>query len=267
MRYGVDLAFQEPCLMTLIITPTYRRYECYCDTLVRLMDRMWPDHPEIWFLTDGSGISHKNTIRFPNANWTQILNGGLKQIRSVYPELKYAYLILEDLYPVWCCNPDTLSASYEAACKAELDLVFFYPDGGKPVTDGHIDIHGVRFQTMATDFKYYTSLQPALWKFDYLMEVSEYAIRERIDNPWQFEFMNLGRKHYKASYDWPCAFSGFFHEGRVNLEAVRQLKIREFSGLRRRLMAEYVRQLPAHAVRIIAGKLSRGATRAIRALQ
>jgi hypothetical protein len=253
--------------VSLILTPTYTRYERYCDTLVRLMDRMWPQHPEIWFLTDGNGISYKNTIQIPNGNWTQVLNGGLKRIRSVYPDLQYAYLILEDLYPLWECDADTLAQNYGASWKAGLDLVLFYPPGRSPDIDGEVDVRGVQFETLASDFRYYTSLQPALWKFDYLMDVSEHALNRGVKTPWQFEFINLGRRHYKSSYDWPCAFSGLFHEGRVNLEAVRQLNIREFSGLRRRLMAEYVRQLPAHAVRTIAGKLSRGVTRAIRAVQ
>jgi hypothetical protein len=231
------------------------------------MDRMWPGHPEIWFLTDGNGISYKNTIRVHDGNWTQVLHGGLTQLYAAYCDLKYVYLILEDLYPLSECHSGKLAQDYKATTEAELDLVFFYPHGPAPAVERELSICGTGFQPMVSDFPYYTSLQPALWKFDYLMEVSEYAIATGIDNPWKFEFINLGRRHYKSFYEWPSAFSGLFRDGRVNLQALRLLKAKEFSGLRRQLMVEYMRSVPSHMVGVARGKISRGLTRALRFAQ
>jgi hypothetical protein len=249
----------------LIITPTFTKYERYCDTLVLLMDQMWPGHPEIWFFTDGSGISHKNTIQIPNANWTQILHDGLQQLRSTYPDLKHVYLVLEDLYPLWACRGDTLEQTRRVAEEAELDVVFFFADGSTPDIDSEILLYDLKLQVLPSWYRYYTSLQPALWKFDYLMEVTEYALARGIGNPWEFEFINLGKTHYKSVYDWPCPFSGLFKEGRVNLNALRHLKAKGFGRFRRQLLAQYVRQLPGYAANAAAGRLRRGLTRVLHA--
>jgi hypothetical protein len=250
--------------MSLIITPTYSRNERYCDTLVRLMDRMWPGHPEIWFLTDGNTIAHKNTIRFPGASWTQILHGGLNQIRSRFPDLEDVYLILEDLYPLWECQGETLARIHQAARKTAFGAVLFFTHecqplaGGERAIDGELRTDGVRFERLSLRYSHYSSLQPALWNLEHLMSVTEYALRNNLHDPWHFECINMGgRIHYMSEYHWPCIFGGLFTEGRVNLKAVRQLKNREFSGFKRSLLIEYFQQLPAHAIQ----RASRGMQR------
>jgi hypothetical protein len=242
--------------MSLIITPTYSRNERYCDTLVQLMDRMWPGHPDIWFLTDGNTIAHKNTIRFPGANWTQILHSGLKQIRSMFPEIGDVYVILEDLYPLWECQAETLARVHQAARKTAFGAVLFFTHecqpmaGGERAIDGELTIDGVRFERLSPRYSHYSSLQPALWNLEHLMSVTEYALRNNLHDPWRFEFINLGsRVHYMSEYHWPCIFGGLFSEGRVNLKAVRRLAGDEFAGFRRRLLVEYWQQMPGFALR------------------
>ena len=233
--------------MSLIITPTYSRNERYCDTLVRLMDHMWPEHPEIWFLTDGNTIAHENTIQFPGANWIQILHGGVSQLRSRYPDARHVYLILEDLYPVWECREETLSQIHRAALEASLNVVFFFAYQCQPPVEGAVAAGGVTFHEMSREFQYYTSLQPALWNLDYLLTVCEHALQAGLETAWEFEWINLGRRHHVAEYHWPCIFNGLFTQGRVNLEAVRQLKAKPFSGFKRQLLMEFIGDLPRHS--------------------
>jgi hypothetical protein len=248
----------------LIITPTYSRNERYCDTLVRLMDRMWPGHPEIWFLTDGDGITHKNTLRFPGANWTQILHRGLAQIHSMFLDLEDVYLILEDLYPLWECQGETLAHIQQAAKRSDFGVVLFFAHQCQPFAegeraiDGALTIDGVRLERLSPRYVYYSSLQPALWDLEHLMSVTDYALRNNVHDPWGFEFINLGGPaHYMSEYHWPCIFGGLFTEGRVNLRAVRHLSGGEFAGFRRSLFIEYLQQLPGYTI----GKATQGVQR------
>jgi hypothetical protein len=252
--------------MTLILSPTHSKYEPWCDTLVKLMDQMWPGHPELWFLTDGNGIRHPNTLSFAGANWTQILHRGLLEIRSRYPELKYVYLILEDLFPLGPCDTQLLDRTLEVAQRAKLDVVLFFTEGCLPDVDSEVTVEGLRLRPLSGSFRYHSSLQPALWRLDYLLEVTAHAMAQGITDPWAFEFINLGRRHYKSPYHWPCVFSGLFFEGRVNWPAIGRIQAREFSAFRFRLLALYLRQWPGYRFRTIFGKLRRGVARAVRAL-
>jgi hypothetical protein len=214
------------------------------------MDYMWPGHPEIWFLTDGDTIAHQTTIQFPGANWIEILHGGLTKLRSRYPEMEYVYLILEDLYPVWECQAETLSMIHRAALDGSFDVVLLFAHRCRPPVGPAISAGGVTFYELSPGYQYYNSLQPALWKLDYLLAACEHALHKGIETAWEFEWLNLGRTHYVAEYHWPCIFNGLFTQGRVNLGAVRRLKAKPFAKFRRQLVTEYILDLPRYGFQV-----------------
>jgi hypothetical protein len=125
--------------------------------------------------------------------------------------------------------PD-LEGGSEVSCRERLLT-------DKQATDGEVAVDGIELRWFSGSFPYYSSLQPGLWDLDRLFAVADYAIKNIVHDPWQFEFINLsGAVHYLSAYHWTCVFNRSFYEGHVSIKAVRHLKAPEFSRFRRSLL-------------------------------
>ena len=222
-----------------IVTPTYWRYEKYCDVALALMDSMWPGHPRVWFIADGQGIKYDKKICIDSTSWTVRLKKGLERLKELYPEIEYLYLIIEDLYPLWPCSVKQILEIQKLVLNNKMNYVSFptYDWGGKET----VEIDGITlYKMILKSHPYYSQLQPAIWKFSHLMETCDYALKNDIQDCWSFEFIAISDDHYVARYQWPSIISGFLICDGVNWRAIGKIKSKEGARLRQMLIRNYL---------------------------
>lgn len=210
--------------MIPIITTTYHQYEKYCDCLIDFVNQMWPGHPPIWLITDRGNIKYKQTICVDSQNWVYRLQEGLKQVKNLSLNISYVYLILEDLYPLWRCNPAEITKIQNLTLAHNLDCVSFIPyDWGK--SEDFLEIAGKKLFKVPQSFYFYNQIQPALWKLNHLTAMCELALEKGINDCWEFEHLVSSAQHYVAEYRWPTIWGGFKLNRYVNLMAIMKIEL------------------------------------------
>ncbi|MBD2385329.1 hypothetical protein [Cylindrospermum sp. FACHB-282] len=222
----------------LLIIVTYHGYEKYCNYFLEYLNYAWPNHPEIWFLTDGKNINHPNVITVESDKWLIVLYSGLKCLKDKYSNLDYAYLLLEDLIPLDKISESYLSKLERTIYKNQLNCVSFLTYNSD-WEDKRVYIDNLKLYSVPQSFPFYSQLQPAIWNMEHLLSVCEYALDNSILDPWQFERIVLGDKHYVSEYPWPSVLNGLLHSGQPNWQAIRKIKTPEGEKLRNKLIKDY----------------------------
>lgn len=222
--------------MLSIITPTYFYRDKFSAPLLELLDHVWPGHPEVWFITDGGGIRHKNVLQVISRDWVRRLHDGLKRFKQYHPQDRFIYLIIEDNYPLWDLDLEQVRDVEETAITNDYNCVVFPPYeftlGTKIPTK-----KGFLLEVPKT-FITYNQIQPSIWKLDHLIQTCELALEKGISDCWNFEFL-VTSGHYVSSYWWPNVKDGLFqHGGFVNREAVQKIKLPEGRRLKELMQRE-----------------------------
>lgn len=224
----------------ILIILTFHGYEKYCNAFLEYLKYTWPNHPEIWFLTDGKTIGYPNVISIDSDQWLIVLHEGLKQIKNIYPQLDYAYLVLEDLIPLVKVSNSHLAKVESIITKHQLDCVSFVVYDHKYLGNDMMEIDGISFYRLPPDFPFYSQLQPAIWKVEYLQEICQHAYEQKTLDPWSFEKIFLGKQHYVSEYSWPSVMHGFLHAKHPVWEAIWKIKTPEGTKFRNNLIREYI---------------------------
>ena len=209
----------------LLIIVTYHGYEKYCNYFVEYLKYSWHNHPEIWFLTDGKTINHPNVITVESNEWVIILSEGLKQLKNRYSNLEYAYLVLEDLIPLWQLSHSYLSKIEKMIYTYQLNCVSFIVYSKKYLENDIVEFDDIKLYKIPSNFPYYSQLQPAIWNVEHLLSICEHAIDKGTLDPWSFEKIVLGDKHYVSEYYWPSVMHGFLHSKHPVWEAIWKIKL------------------------------------------
>jgi hypothetical protein len=229
----------------LIICPTHRRYERYCDHLISMLDRLWPGHPEVWLITDGGGVKHPNKVVVENEpGWVGILHAGIRRIFSQQGQPEHVFLVLEDLLPIHECDFERFSRVLGIAGKESLNCVVFpcfpLPERmGKSVQFGGEVMYEADGGVMP-----YSQLQAAVWKTTHLLETCEWAMAHRQHEPWDFEQIRISGGHYISELRWPTVYHGLFHNKLVNRLAFSSIQLPEGRGLYLALLGHFVTEIP-----------------------
>jgi hypothetical protein len=227
-----------------IVIPTYSKNEKYCNLVVDFLNSVWVNHPEVWFLTDGTAINSSNVIRIESDNWIEILYYGLIELKNRYNSLEYIYLILEDLIPLWELSHIELLNIERIARHHKLKCVSFTTYDGDWGSHNLVEIEGINLYKVPTSFSFYSQLQPAIWELDHLINTCKFALDNKKLDPWSFEYIVLNEQHYVAEYPWTSIMNGFLVSGRVNLEAIWKIQLPEGKALRKQLLKDYLLDLP-----------------------
>lgn len=207
--------------MSLILSTTFRGNAHLCDPLAKLLGRLWPGHPELWFLTDGGRIRHPNTVRVPSAKtWTEVFHLGMQEVFRRVGAPPRVYVVLEDLLPIRA-GPFADYARVEAlAERRDLNCVVFpcYPMSWDPAHT--VEFDGRRFLEVHEGFCPFSQLQAATWKTTHLLATCEEARRSGKLSAWQFEGIRIAGGHYIAELPWPTAYHGLLHNRLVNRRAI-----------------------------------------------
>ena len=228
---------------SLLVCNTFHGNAHYCDPLVRLLDRLWPGHPEVWFITDSGRIRHPNTIAMPTAKtWTEVAYRGLLEIFRRVGMPPRVYWVHEDLMPIHPCAFEDFARIEAVAEKRDLNCVVFptYPVPWAP--EHTVEFDGFRFFKVYYGLCPYSQNQAGTWKSAHLLATCEHAIQTGKLRPWEFEGIKIADGHYISDRPWPTAYHGLFHNRLVNRKAISRVKWPEgrevWSLLFRRFLSE-----------------------------
>ncbi|QSJ15276.1 hypothetical protein JYQ62_25965 [Nostoc sp. UHCC 0702] len=223
----------------ILILLTYHGYEKYCNYFVEYLKYSWPNHPEIWFLTDGGNINHPNVITVKSDKWLIVLYEGLKQLTNKYNNLDYAYLVLEDLIPLKPISHSHLTKIENIIYQHQLKCVSFVVYPHKYLGDNIVRLDDINLYQVPRSFLEYSQLQPAIWHINHLLDTCQYALDKGLLDPWSFEKIVLDEEHYVSEYYWPSIFNGFLHGKHPVWKAIWQIKIPEGKQFQYQLIYDY----------------------------
>lgn len=243
--------------VALLVT-TCAKNEKYMADVLALIEAHWPDHPPLTVASDhGAELPRGDiaTVLAPGS-WVELLLAAVLDIRRRDP-VAYVAFLLEDLCPQVAVDTAVFATASAALRESAagmvsmscFDLYWVFDESGARVPDqqncdwGHypVERHGdLRFRRMPDAYKYYFSVQPSIWRIDYLIEACEAALAQGIASPWQFEEMRWSgaRPHLVADYIWPAMHHGFLLQGAPNRHGIASITSHAGRPLRQRLIRE-----------------------------
>jgi hypothetical protein len=243
------------------VTPGRERY---CRVLAEHLDKVWTDHPTMYFaLPIGRTAAYDKVIHTSATTFTETLLRGLEKLKKNFC-VRHVFVLLEDHIPLWPCDAKKIQQILKVVEEEDLKCVFFtkydWPwnhtnygldDNGRVIGWRAIDIATFgshRMARMPKDFFRYNQCQPAIWNIDYYIDVVAEACRRGIRDPWEFEsyVMPNQPQHYVSEYKWPSWTNGYLYRGKVDWRAVRLMKMPEARGLRTQLLKEYFPNMPTN---------------------
>lgn len=236
--------------MVAIVTTTYHRREKFVTPLLDLLDKLWVDHAPVWFITDGSGIKHPNSIRISSKSWTVRLYEGLQQFHVRCPDIQYVYLLPEDNYPLWVFSVERVVDAQNYAIKNNLNCVTFTPVNFIFENEKRLATEKGFLYEVPESFDPYSQIQVGIWKLSHLLDTCSLALEKNVLDIWSFEHI-VTSGHYVSDYRWPTFVDGFFRQGRVDSGAVDRIKIPEGTRLKRALTFEFILMSPCYLLRAL----------------
>jgi hypothetical protein len=240
---------------TVLLVSTFTKMGKFIPAVKIAIDRCWPTHPTVYFISDYPLPNIANQFVQCGASWTEVLLHGISAVRERHPALDYIFLMLEDHCPLQACDPSTLTAYFDIIRRHQLAVVWFptfeWPwkashiaHPAVPSRSGHrIQIEMLedrRFAVVPRNFFRYFALQPAYWDVQYLTSVCRAALDSEITDPWRFEQMawDGARQHYVAEYKWASVHHGFMAAGKPNPAAIPYMSRTAVPELRQQLIRE-----------------------------
>ncbi|MBD2208373.1 hypothetical protein H6G64_02160 [Calothrix sp. FACHB-156] len=223
----------------ILIILTYHGYEKYCNYFIDYLKYSWPNHPEVWFLTDGGAINHPNVITVKSDKWLIVLYEGLKQLKNKYNDLDYTYLVLEDLLPLSPVSDSHLSKIENIIDQHQLKCVSFVVYPHKYLGNDIVTLDNIKLYQVPRSFEQYSQLQPAIWNMNHLLNICQHALDNNFLDPWSFEKIVSDEQHYVSEYYWPSVFNGFLHGKHPVWEAIWKVKTPEAKQFRNQLIKDY----------------------------
>jgi hypothetical protein len=239
-----------------LLVMTCERNASYLPFVLDITRRHWPGHPEITLATDGGNLSGMSTqvVTISNATWVEVLLGALKDLKARARSL-YVFVLLEDLCPLHQCNKHVIELAFMALQRSDAGVIQFscfdLPLDSGAEAGGHwvpydwsrnstVNCDTFRIYTFPRDFSHYFSLQPGIWRVEYLISACEIALSRGQTTPWAFEELRweAARPHFVSNYMWPSTHHGFMLHGKPNPGAIAAMNVSVCGALRKQLIAD-----------------------------
>lgn len=188
-------------------------------------------------------------------SWLNVLQGGLEIIHQKYnPE--YVFLMLEDLLPLQPIEEAVFLKHAKIAFENNIKHLSFRTYDYDVLKYEHL-LDGVVFCKIHQEYLYYSQLQPAFWKLEYLMIILKNLKALNNHSPWHFEFHKSEEVHLISPYRWPSLLGGTIEAGIVNRKIFKHLKTKNLFRLRKILFLEYLGETPKFYWNKIVDKIKR----------
>lgn len=189
---------------TCILVPTFPRQLPAARLTVELLNRYWPNHPEIFICGVETREEDVLPLTCDPADWIAVVLGGARELaRRGYVRV---FLILDDQGPIEACHEEHLNVTIPA-WMTEFDAVYISLRGwdhrrnssGKSLGEKYLHL-----QRQSATFPWRFALHPALWRLDVLIEMLAMVGREvpiEQHSAWAFE-RRAGRLEGEVAEKW-----------------------------------------------------------------
>jgi len=257
---------QQPKAM---IMTTCRKYGHYIDQCVALIDYYWPEHPEIWVISDADNFVYKNSVIIDSEDWVLGMKESMRSLmeRNILDANDYVMFLCEDHVPIRKVPVNALKMLFEYSFSNRLDFLAFTGHGqGEKVYEKN----GVGIYKIREDSYYYTDMHPAIWRVGHFFDILSIAYAEKRSSIWSLESAKKpGVTHHTACkigeaniyssgplyFLWPCTFGGFLNRGFVRKNALIQMTEPAHRQLRKLLLRDFIFRLPKYTFLYIRQKV------------
>lgn len=173
-----------------ILISSCDKYEPLATWTASRIDRVWADHPALFF----SGLTARPSESYlpfqgDARDWMSVT---LQAVESLLQRgFRWTYLILDDLPPIGECHADFLNRLLPAyAEKAGATMVSLLGWGQHRYVEGQVLSDALRLELVPPDSRWRFSLHPGLWQLERLREVLQVRCRQfetAQHTPWNFE--------------------------------------------------------------------------------
>jgi hypothetical protein len=215
--------------------------------------RHWPSHPDVTIATDGGHLTGMSghVVTISNTTWVEVLLGALKDLEA-RARSPYVFVLLEDLCPLRPCDEQVIELAFNTLQRSDAGVIefscfqipFSAADGydhwaaydWSRSSTGNSDT--LKIYTFPRDFPHYFSLQPGIWRLEYLISACNVALSCGRTSPWAFEELHweAARPHLATNYVWPSTHHGFMLDGKPNAGAIAAMNSSACRELRKRLI-------------------------------
>lgn len=162
-------------------------------------------------LNDKSAPAPFKTVSASVAGWRQELHFQLSHLPD---EFEYIILLLDDFFVRKPIQPSLLAELLQIMCDEDVDYLRLKPlERSWPVSVWRYIAAGIgrrKLERIVTSEPYYSSLQAAIWKREYLLRLLEQNC-----SIWDFEHIVLaGSKHYAVRKSFGFKYEHLVEKGR-----------------------------------------------------
>jgi hypothetical protein len=194
---------QTPHPRTCILVCGFDRQLAAAQLTLRLIDRYWRDHPEMWLC----GVSIDDPVALPlrddPADWMAVTRSAVRDLAAM--GFERVFLIMADLGPMDRCHDQHLNQTIPN-WMTELDAVYISLRGWDHRRNSRGESLGRRYMSLQRQLTMHWgrfSLDPALWRIDVLAGILDILTNENPErhSAWAFE-QDAGRLHEKLPAAW-----------------------------------------------------------------
>lgn len=232
-----------------ILIPTYHRMEELLASSIELLEYTWPDHGEIYIISDDKrknaslDVLTNNIFRFPYYySWVKLLHEGVLLFQKNNPSTEYVYLILDDLLPLTKIDQQKIN-NIELAFQLQKWKYLYFPHYDNEYNYS-LNINSELFSKTEKDYKYFSQIGAGLINVAHLIELCQLATKLGISSPWQFEFLKPNSEHIITRYRWPSVRDGYSKSKFVNPNAIKVLNYPQAKSFRKKLQFISIIQTP-----------------------
>lgn len=206
---------------TALLLSTCAKYEYLAAAAVENLDLFWPKHPGVHIATDGD-LDWPGAIRKPESSFAELIQFALETIKERQPEVRYVYVLLEDLAPLGPVNEQYVYdvEKLMRAHDADYCLAPFPNSSVENIyrrLSTRLGEDGERLKICEVDPEspYFNSLVVTCWKVSHLEDVLRAKLETGETDPWSFETPVDGIRshHYASSSCWPTLRHGLMLKG------------------------------------------------------
>jgi hypothetical protein len=215
---------------TILLVMAYSKTEQYLPAIRQNLDLFWPGRPRTLYVTDGE-VSGSDVVQAKGTSFVELLAAASAAIRERFPDATNAFVLLEDLCPLWPVDEAAMSRAQDLVRRHQKKFIchnwkaritdrtsrYDHWDGPLALKDDKITLF-----LMPKDCEFFNCLVASFWNLDHLDHVLAVKCALDLHDPWSFELPLPDNEddHFMFEGIWPVAIDGFSARGKINSESV-----------------------------------------------
>ena len=114
-------------MLRAVVLSTYSKNAPYIPYCIDAFNMMWPEHPELYVITDGDHIDFERVLLAPYTTWVETTKAGLSQLieQGLKPS-DYILFVIEDHCPLAPVHHEDLLAIMQWVVEHDIHFLSFH---------------------------------------------------------------------------------------------------------------------------------------------